>query len=574
MTDSRIAKMPFNAKAIREQSLTEPMLDNWPVVYTINNAQEIYVGETTNLAIRMKQHLDSGKREQLKHVNVVLNSTFNKSACLDLEAHLIRYFFADEKYKVLNGNSGIVDSDYFSRDEYRVSFDAIFEQLVADGTLSRSIPELINSDLFKYSPFKSLNAGQAIAVQDILEKLVEALARGVSAPFTVQGSPGTGKTIVAIYLLKLITDIQRGEVAELSDSDPVFADLFQGVNRSALMKLKNFALVIPQQSLRASIKKVFKKTPGLNAKTVISPYELASNPGKYDLVVVDEAHRLQRRANQSSPALNKKFRDSNVRLYGSDDKTKTQLDWVYTKSRHQILLVDPDQAVKPADLSRENLDELIEASKKSFNHFYLENQMRVEGGNRYIEYVRDLMAGKAAAAPDFGQYDFRHFTSLGEMREEVLALNEKHGLARVVAGYAWPWLSKGNKPTPDIRIENLELFWNRTPTDWINSKDSHLDVGSIHTVQGYDLNYAGVIIGGDISYDPTTKKMVFHRENYFDVKGKENNPTLGLNFNDEDVLEYVTNIYRVLLTRGIKGTFIYAVDENLRNYLAERLRTV
>ena len=64
MTDFRIAKMPFDAKAIRDQSLAEPMLDNWPVVYTINNDQEIYVGETTNLAIRMKQHLDSGKREQ------------------------------------------------------------------------------------------------------------------------------------------------------------------------------------------------------------------------------------------------------------------------------------------------------------------------------------------------------------------------------------------------------------------------------------------------------------------------------------------------------------------------------
>lgn len=565
--------MPFNAKAIREHAMAEPMLDNWPVVYTINNSQEIYVGETTNLAIRMKQHLESGKREHLKQVRVVLNKSFNKSACLDLEAHLIRYFFADEKFKVLNGNSGIVDSDYFKRNEYRESFEGIFEQLVEDGTLSRSIPELINSDLFKYSPFKSLNAGQAIAVQDILEKLVEAVTRGVSAPFTVQGSPGTGKTIVAIYILKLIADILRGDNAEVSDSDPLFADLFQGENREVLSRLNNFALVIPQQSLRASIKKVFRKTPGLNAKNVISPYQLASSPIKYDLVVVDEAHRLQRRANQSSPALNKMFRDSNVRLYGSDDVTKTQLDWVYTQSKHQILLVDPDQAVKPADLSRTTLDELISASRQAHNHFYLENQMRVQGGNRYIEYVRELMTGEAKQAPFFGEYDFRHFTSFSVMREEILKLNEEHGLARVLAGYAWPWLSKGNKPIPDIQIENLKLFWNRTPTDWINSKDSHLEVGSIHTVQGYDLNYAGVIIGSDISYDPVTRKMVFNRENYFDLKGKENNPTLGLNFTDDDVLEYVMNIYRVLLTRGIKGTFVYAVNSDLRTYLAERLPT-
>lgn len=573
MTGSKISRMPFEASAIRTESAREPMLENWPVVYTINNSNEIYVGETTNLAIRMKQHLDSGKRGQLKQVQVVLNPTFNKSSCLDLEAHLIRYFFADEQFKVLNANNGIVDSDYFDRDNYRLTFQAVFDQMVVDGTLSRSVPELINSDLFKYSPFKSLNAGQAIAVQDILEKLVEALTRGVSAPFTVQGSPGTGKTIVAIYLLKLIADIRNDASADLGDRDPVFAELFQGTNRDTLLGLKRCALVIPQQSLRASIKKVFKKTPGLSQKDVLSPYELAKSAEKYDLVVVDEAHRLQRRANQSSPALNKNFRESNFRLYGSDDKSKTQLDWVYSRSKHQIFLVDPEQAVKPADLSRETLKELIEVATVNRNHFLLENQMRVEGGNAYIEYIRELMDGRAGLAPSFGDYSLHHFTSVTKMREEILRLDKASGLSRVVAGYAWPWRSKGGNPTPDIEIEDLKLFWNGTATDWINSKNSVFEVGSIHTVQGYDLNYAGVIIGNDISYDPSLKRMVFHRENYFDTKGKENNPTLGLKFDDSDILEFVLNIYRVLLTRGIKGTFIYAVDPGLQKYLSERLPT-
>jgi hypothetical protein len=92
-------------------------------------------------------------------------------------------------------------------------------------------------------------------------------------------------------------------------------------------------------------------------------------------------------------------------------------------------------------------------------------------------------------------------------------------------------------------------------------------VGSIHTVQGYDLNYAGVIIGADLGYDPVSGRVVFRRENYHDKKGKENNPRLGIVYSDEDLLEYVVNIYRVLLTRGIRGTYIYAVDSDLRSHL-------
>jgi DUF2075 family protein len=111
------------------------------------------------------------------------------------------------------------------------------------------------------------------------------------------------------------------------------------------------------------------------------------------------------------------------------------------------------------------------------------------------------------------------------------------------------------------------MVWNQTATDWVNSKNSVNEVGSIHTVQGYDLNYAGVIIGSDISLDPSTGKIVFNRDNYFDAKGKENNPRLGISYSDEDLLHFVINIYKVLMTRGIKGTFVYVCDPLLRNSL-------
>jgi DUF2075 family protein len=154
------------------------------------------------------------------------------------------------------------------------------------------------------------------------------------------------------------------------------------------------------------------------------------------------------------------------------------------------------------------------------------------------------------------------------MREAILKKDDEHGLSRLVAGYAWDWVSKNNPEQPDIVIKGLELFWNRSSVDWVNSPTSREEVGSIHTIQGYDLNYAGVIIGKDIGYDEKTGKVFFRRGHYFDKKGKENNPKLGLKFGDEDLLDYVLNVYRVLMTRGILGTYVFVCDRTLADHIS------
>jgi DUF2075 family protein len=155
------------------------------------------------------------------------------------------------------------------------------------------------------------------------------------------------------------------------------------------------------------------------------------------------------------------------------------------------------------------------------------------------------------------------------MRKEISAKDQQIGLSRLLAGFAWPWNSKRDKSKHDIELEGLKLFWNGTATDWINSKGSNEEVGSIHTVQGYDLNYAGVIIGGDLKFDAETQTIVFDRSSYFDTKGKENNDKLGLKYSDEDIRQFVINIYKVLLTRGILGTYVYVVDPALRQHLRQ-----
>jgi hypothetical protein len=195
--------------------------------------------------------------------------------------------------------------------------------------------------------------------------------------------------------------------------------------------------------------------------------------------------------------------------------------------------------------------------------------MRVEGGNDYVEFVGSLFSEKPMKSKGFGKYDLQFFERFEDMVSAINNREQEIGLSRLVAGYAWDWVSKKDKTKYDIEIEGFKLFWNRASVDWINSKTSAEEVGGIHTVQGYDLNYAGVIIGADLKFDSESQRIVFDRDSYFDTKGKENNDVLGLKYSDEDILQFVVNIYRVLLTRGIKGTYVYVVDPHLRNYLSK-----
>jgi DUF2075 family protein len=569
MTSFNIERLPFNKDAVSVWADSNPRHKNWPVVYTIEGSDEIYVGESTNVANRMFQHLAVEQRQHLKKIKVILDDRFNKSVCLDLESQLIRYLAADSKYKVLNGNHGITDADYFERDRYRETFNDLFEELLKEGVFTRSIPDIVNSDLFKFSPFKALNTDQSVAIEGVLDKLFEDIENKSDSPIVIQGDPGTGKTIVAVYLMKLLVDIAKSQPDEQLDSDSMFSDYFQLGYRK---QLKDFTigLVIPQQSLRKSIEKVFAKTPGLSKSMVLSPFDAGASKEHYDLLIVDESHRLGQRSNQPSAAQNKKFTDINNELFGNDDFSWTQLDWIKAKSTHQLFLLDSAQSVKPADLPAAVTSELVSQARMAHGYFRLTSQMRVAGGSDYIEFIGRIFAGTQQGPKSFGNYELRFFDDLGEMRQAIFEKDKEVGLSRMVAGYAWPWVSKNDPTAVDIQIGDVGLTWNRTATDWINSPTSLEEVGSIHTVQGYDLNYAGVIIGPDLGYDPVAKKIVFHRENYHDKKGKENNPRLGIEYTNEDLLNYVVNIYRVLMTRGIRGTYVYVYDSNLRNYLTGR----
>lgn len=570
MTDFKVEHLSFTSSAVREMRKRGDRFINWPVVYTLNNATKIYVGETLNVASRMNQHHASTEKNDLKSLRVVVNDTFNKSACLDLESFLIRLFAGEGLYQVLNRNEGVTDRDYYDRDEYRKTFQEVFDELRSEGMFQRTIPQIENSDLFKFSPFKALNQDQAAAVEDILEGLFADIESGSSGTIIVQGDPGTGKTIVAVYMMKLLRDIQDSVPGEDFDSDSLFSDFFLEGHRELLQGFR-IGLVIPQQSLRESIRKVFKKTPLLTPDMVLSPFDLDTVEGKFDLLIVDESHRLNQRANQPSGPQNKKFREINEKLFGSDELTYTQLDWIRAKSTHQILLVDSEQSVRPADLPEQVLCSLIETSRHDARYYRLFSQMRVRGGSDYVDYVRSVFSSTPQKPTRFGDYDLRFFDDIGTLHDAILERESESQLARLVAGYAWEWKSRNNAFAFDIEIGNRKFRWNKTQKDWINSAGSIDEVGSIHTVQGYDLNYAGVIIGPDLRFDPVEQRLYIHRASYFDKKGKENNPKLGISYSDSDLLRYITNVYSVLMTRGILGTYVFVCDEPLRDYLREYL---
>ena len=576
MTGFEVEEIPFDAASIRDYPDLTGRLSNWPAVYAINNRRDIYVGETGNALLRMTQHRRDPKKQHLDVARILLDDSFHRSACYDLESLLIQWFYSDGAFTVINANDGHRNEEYAGRASFQPRFREIFEDLRARGLFRHSLREIENSDFFKLSPFKSLVPDQERAILEILKALFEDIEADRRTTMVVAGHPGTGKTVVGISLIKTLRDIETSRGVDDAEQGSSISDFFAQGYPELLSGLR-LAMVVPQQSLRTSIAKVFDRAPGLDRSMVLTAYDVGKAAEPYDVLVVDEAHRLNQRANQSSGSLNKEFRQINERLFGEDSAEFTQLDWIRAQSAHSILLMDAQQSVRPADLPPEVIGEVIGEAKASSHFFPLKTQMRVKAGADYIGFVREVLAGRSPVRPDLGDYEFALFDDIGAMEKVIRARDREHGLSRLTAGYAWTSKSdpkrKGMKRIPlaerpyDIEIDGHRWRWNSAEKDWINSSDALEEVGSIHTVQGYDLNYAGVIIGRHLRFNPATGEIRFDRVHYRDKKGIENNRRRGIAYTDADIERYVKNIYAVLLTRGIRGTYVYVCDEALRAHL-------
>jgi DUF2075 family protein/DNA replication protein DnaC len=544
----------FNKESLAQIGKNPWVKNQWPLVYFIQNEIEriAYVGESTNALSRINNHLGNPKKATIfNKISIIGSDKFNKSATLDIESNLIQYITSEGTYKLENGNYGLINHNYYQQDLYKDLFKEIWNKLIEKKIVTKSLLEIENSELFKYSPYKSLNEDQYHSVLDILEGLIQK----DSMRIFVKGSAGTGKTILATYLIKLLnSDVSDANFNEFNDDELREINLIQ----SFQVKYPNakIGLVIAMTSLRESLQSVFRKIPGLKSSMIINPSETFQLKEKYDLLIVDEAHRLRQYKNIGWMGT---FKKNNQKL-GLDDNGN-ELDWILANSKNQIFFYDAAQSVKPSDIDESYFDRLLEDSETL--QLVLQSQMRVRGGTNYISFVDDLLHCKRKETTPFSMenYELVLFDSLKDLYQELGQRNQLYGLSRLVAGYSWPWLSNADKDAVDIEIDGLQFQWNTTPKDWVNSPNAFAEVGCIHTTQGYDLNYTGVIFGREIDYNPATGEIEIDPTYYFDQNGKK-----GI-ANIKDLKAYIINIYKTIMYRGIRGTFVYACNKNLRDYL-------
>lgn len=554
-----IKKYEFTADIFQEFSNNHYAKDLWPLVYILSDGDVklAYIGETTDVQARLGTHLKNGKKKSLTSVHLITSEKFNKSATLDIESNLIKYIAGDGQYKLLNGNLGLANHNYYQKKEtYWSMFNSVWNKLRGEGLAKHSIEYINNSDLFKFSPYKTLSKEQQYGLFNILQVLLDDNYKNA----IVEGGAGTGKTVLAIFLFKLLsTNIEDFNFQEFGDEEDEFLKLVKLLRKK--YPSPQMALVIPMASFRKTLQAVFKNIQGLKASMVIGPAEVTTS--HYDILVVDEAHRLRRRVNLGTYF--GAFDKACLRL-GAIPESSNELDWVVQQSSRTILFYDEAQTIKPSDVRKESFDRIKGQNTTVVQQ--LRSQFRVRGGNAYVQFIDNLLncqLGPNGAAYRSKDYEFLLFDSIDNMIAQIKSRNSEDGLSRLIAGYSWKWISANDKTAMDIEIDGTRLKWNVAKTDWINSEGSVNEVGCIHTTQGYDLNYAGVIFGNEVTYNKVTGQIEVIAENYFDVSGRRSIT------DPAELTAYVINIYKTIMLRAIRGTYVYVCDAALREYFAKHI---
>ncbi len=568
--DFEIKEYNFDEEAV---NLINTKYINWPVVYLINNEKKVYIGETSNVRERMKQHLKNPEKDFLKIINIIFDEKFNKSAVLDIEQSLIRMFYADSRFAsnngIINKNNGQSSKhNYYQREMYLNKLEEIWRILQNKKLVINSYNHIINSDIYKFSPFISLTEEQEEIMCQIINNILDCLeGKTDNKTSIITGLAGTGKTILAISIIYNIingnsdyTDIVRED-----DDTEMLSEYYRTMHRLRKYVFEKgkirIGFVIPMTSLRNTINSVFQSIDKKKFKgVVIGPGDVVKDD--YDVIICDETHRLAKYKNIANMG---NFKEK-CRQLGIDENTATQLDWISMKSKYNVLFYDGNQTIKGSDISKDKMDKIIE--ENSNKCYALTTQLRCKSGELFLDSVDKLfkcsLKNKIESSENF---DIKVFDDPNEMIKRIKELNKEYGLCRTVAGYDWVWKSK-NKTDEEIEKNDLYDFnfngkkyvWNRTSSRWILSSNAVNEIGCVHTVQGYDLNYVGVIIGPDLKYNKEKNKIEVNINELQDANVKRGTE-------ERIVQNYIINTYKVLLERGIKGCFIYACDGSMQEYL-------
>ncbi|MCK6421725.1 MAG: DUF2075 domain-containing protein [Aquabacterium sp.] len=371
------------------------------------------------------------------------------------------------------------------------------------------------------------------------ESILEADARSTQQKqvVIVQGGPGTGKSVIAINLLGAL--IAR--------------------KRNARYVSKNAA---PRAVYEAKLTGTFTKTRISNLFSGSGAF-VDIEADSYDTLIVDEAHRLNEKSG----------------LYGNlgDNQVKELI----RSARCTVFFVDDDQRVTLRDIG--HTDELRRHAREAgaaVTELELASQFRCNGSDGYLAWLDNTLDIRGTANPtlDGGEFDFRVFDNPADMHALVALKNRANNRSRVVAGYCWKWPSKKDAQAWDIELPQFDYRrrWNldKDGSLWIVTPGSVEQVGCIHTCQGLELDYVGVIVGPDIAYrdgqivTDATKRAGSDQSvrglNQIRLADPERARAVG------DAI--IKNTYRTLMTRGMKGCYVYCTDAPLAAYIRSRLR--
>lgn len=290
----------------------------------------------------------------------------------------------------------------------------------------------------------------------------------------------------------------------------------------------------------------------------------------FDVIIVDEAHKLKKYYKKGHP---------NARRHlNKDDEEITLLEEI---TKGLVLLYDPYQGIKPQNISPSEVRRLT----NNYQKLSMSQQFRIGGKGSFSgeDYLKGILYGlQLSEERDFNQEVFKdeYFGIVNSFKEVIDYVDVRsHAYPettnRVIAGYCREWISSTSKKFNkgktleelpyDWEIDGIKRRWNSTYEDWVKKPNSEREIGSIHAIQGYDLNYSGVIIGNDITVKHG--KIVAVPENYKDIGGTP----LKKEFSLSELTEYILNIYYVLLSRGIDGCRVYFEDKKVEKLFRERL---
>ncbi len=356
----------------------------------------------------------------------------------------------------------------------------------------------------------------------------------------VEGGPGTGKSVLAINLLVSLTN----------------------ENMIVNYVTKNST---PRNVYSAKLKGDFKKTRIDNLFKGSGVF-IEAKTNEFDVLAVDESHRLNEKSGMFQ------------------NKGENQVKEIINASKFSIFFIDEFQKITIKDIGS---IELIRKYAKKLNaecfETKLESQFRCNGSDGYISWITDVLDIKSTAnynGFDLG-YDFRIIDSPRELKELIFEKNSIDNKARLLAGYCWNWnksdRNKSNAYDISIPEHHFEMSWNLdNTTTWAIDSNSVNEIGCIHTSQGLEFNYAGVIIGPDLIYrdgkivTDYTKRAATDQS----LKGIKTLAKTNSEKANKIADEIIKNTYRTLLTRGLKGCYVYCCDKELSDYLKKRQNVI